>query len=67
MNCLEYEDVGSDTSIQDNVTKMVLSSVKMTMETLGKGTPLGWGQIVDVGEKHNHFGIGYHPSSRLSN
>lgn len=47
-HCLEFEDVGSATSNQDKVTKVVLSSVKSTRETLEKGTPPGWGQIVDV-------------------
>lgn len=46
---------------------MVISSMKSDRETLKKGTPLGWGQIIDVTEKHNCFGIGYHPSSRLPN
>lgn len=46
---------------------VALSSLKSAKETLEKGNPLSWGQVVDVTEKNNPFDIGYHPSSRLLN
>lgn len=44
---------------------VVLSSLKSAKETLERGIPPCWGQIVHVAEKHDHFGIGYPPFSRL--
>lgn len=45
---------------------MVLSLVKSTRETLEKGPLSGWGQIVNVVEKHGRFLIGYSSSARQS-
>lgn len=41
----------------------MLSSTKSSKETREKGPLSGWGQIVNVDEKHDHFGLGYHPAS----
>lgn len=65
LHCLEFEDVISATSNQDRMTELVLSYLKSAKETLERGTPLGWSQIIHVAEKHDRFGVGYCPSSRL--
>lgn len=43
---------------------MVLSSTRSAKKNLEKVFLSGWGQIMKVAEKHNHFGLGYHPTSR---
>lgn len=59
IRCLEFEDVSSATSNQEKTLKLVLSSVKSAKETLETRNPPSLGQIVDVSEKHDHFGIDY--------
>ena len=41
--------------------------MKRAKETLEKGNPPSWGQVVNVVEKKICFGIGYHLSSHLLN
>lgn len=43
---------------------MVLSSSKSSKKTLENGHFLGWGHIVKVFDKHDHFGLGYRITSR---
>ena len=57
-HCLEFEDVSSATSNHDQSSTTILSLVRSTRETLEKGLLSGWGQVVNVTEKHERFGIG---------
>lgn len=63
LHCLEFEDVILNTSNHDQSSTTILSLVRSTKQTLEKGMLVGWGQIVNVTEKHNRFGIGYRPST----
>lgn len=65
IHCLEFKDVISTTSNQDQSTSMVLSSVRSFRETLEKGCLSGWAQIVNVAQKHDRLGLGYHPYIRF--
>lgn len=44
-----------------------MSSLKSSKETIEKGNPGGWGQVLDIINKNNQFGIDYHPSSIMPN
>lgn len=60
---LEFEEVNSTTSNHDQSPSTILSSVRSVKQTLEKGLLAGWGQVVNVAEKHDIFGIGYLPSA----
>lgn len=63
LHCLEFEDVNSATSNHDQSSTTILSSVRSAKQTLEKGSLAGWGQVVNVAEKHDRFDIGYRPSA----
>lgn len=60
---LDFEDVISTSVNQSQPAVVVLSSTRSAKKTLEKSPLSGWGQIVKVAEKHDHFGLGYHPAS----
>lgn len=66
LHYLEFEYISSNTSNQNQSSAMILSSVKSVRETLEKGHLSGLGHIVNMADKHDRFGIGYHPSARQS-
>ncbi|XP_050876089.1 uncharacterized protein LOC127079759 [Lathyrus oleraceus] len=39
------------------------ASLKSAKSSIEGGNPEGWGQVIDVREKHDHFGLGYVPSA----
>ncbi|XP_050908978.1 uncharacterized protein LOC127122727 [Lathyrus oleraceus] len=39
------------------------ASLKSVKSSIEGGNPEGWGQLIDVREKHDHFGLGYVPSA----
>lgn len=61
---LDFEEVISASTNQSHSTTLVLSSSKSSKKTLENGPLPGWGQIVRVYEKHDHFGLDYRPTSR---
>lgn len=63
-HCLDFEDVSSASVNQSQSVAAVLSSIESARKTLEKGPLFGWGQIVNVAEKHVHFDLGYHLASR---
>lgn len=67
LHCLEFQDVSSATCNHDQSFTTILSSVISVGETLEKGMLFGWGKVVNVTEKHDKFGIGYHPSKCKAN
>lgn len=58
LHYLEVEDVSSATSNHNQSSTTILSSVRSARETLENGALSGWGQFVNVTEKHERFGIG---------
>lgn len=61
---LDFEDVNSVSVNQSQSSTMVLFSAKNAKKTLEKGLLSGWDQNLKVAEKHDRFGLGYHPTSR---
>ncbi|XP_050909925.1 uncharacterized protein LOC127123778 [Lathyrus oleraceus] len=39
------------------------ASMKSTKSSIEGGNPEGWGQLIDIREKHDRFGLGYVPSA----
>ncbi|XP_050919835.1 uncharacterized protein LOC127137414 [Lathyrus oleraceus] len=64
LHCLEFEDVSSASANNNQSSATILSSAKSSKQTLEKGPLPGWGKVVNVAEKSNRFGIGYHPATR---
>ncbi|XP_050889420.1 uncharacterized protein LOC127094658 [Lathyrus oleraceus] len=64
LHCLEYEDVSSASANNNQSSATILSSTKSAKQTLEKGPLPGWGKVVNVAEKRDRFGIGYHPATR---
>lgn len=63
---LGFEDVSFASVNQSQSVAAVLSSQESARKTIEKGPLSGWGQIMNIAEKHDHFGLGYHPASRHS-
>ncbi|XP_050890746.1 uncharacterized protein LOC127096182 [Lathyrus oleraceus] len=63
LHCLEYEDVSSATANNNQSSATILSSKKSVKQTLEKGLLPGWGKVVNVAEKCDMYGIGYHPAT----
>lgn len=63
LHCLEFEEVSSATSNHDLSSATILYSFRTAKQTLEKGPLVGWGQVVNVIEKRDRFGIGYRPST----
>lgn len=64
LHCLEFEDISSASANKNQSSATILSSAKSAKKTLEKGPLLGWGKVVNVAEKRDRFGIGYHPATR---
>lgn len=64
LNCLDFEDVNSPFVNQIQHAAAMLSSTESSRKTLEKGPLFSWGHIVNVVEKHDRFGMGYHPAFR---
>ncbi|XP_050889361.1 uncharacterized protein LOC127094585 [Lathyrus oleraceus] len=64
LHYLEFEEVSSATANNDQSSAIILSSVRSAKQTSEKGPLSGWGKVVDVAEKRDIFGIGYHPATR---
>lgn len=61
--CLDFKEVSSASDNLSQSTTLVLSLAKSAKQTLENGPLPGWGKIVRVSEKHDHFGLGYRPTS----
>lgn len=61
---LDFEDVSSASVNLSQSSTIVLSSVESDRKTVEKGPLSDLGQIVNIAEKHDRFGVGYHPVSR---
>lgn len=67
LHYLEFEEVNSATTNHDQSSTTILSSVRSAKQTLEKGPFSDWGKVIDVTEKRDRFGIGYHPSACKAN
>ena len=63
LHCLEFEDVNSASTNSNQSSSTILSSAKSAKQTLEKGPLLGWDKVVNMAEKRDRFGIGYHPAT----
>lgn len=63
LHCLEFEEVSSVIANHDQSSATVLSLVRNSKQTLEKCLLPGWGRVVDMAEKRDRFGIGYHPAA----
>ncbi|XP_050896761.1 uncharacterized protein LOC127103553 [Lathyrus oleraceus] len=63
LHYLEFEEVSFATSNRSQSSTTIISSAKSAKQTLKKGPLPGWGKVVNMAEKHERFGIGYHPTA----
>ena len=63
LHCLEFEEVSSAMANHNQSSATILSSAKSAKQTLEKGPLPGWGKVLNVAEKHDRAGIGYHPTT----
>ncbi|XP_050914130.1 uncharacterized protein LOC127128803 [Lathyrus oleraceus] len=60
LHYLEFKEVSSATANHNQSSATILSSTKSAKKKLEKGPLPGWGKVVNVAEKRDRFGIGYH-------
>lgn len=63
---LDFEEVSTASANPSQSTTLVLSLAKSAKQTLENGPLPGWGKIMRVPDKHDRFGLGYHPTSYYS-